>query len=409
MKIAFIVGKFPALSETFILNQITILMDLGHDIQIFAHTGQDETKIHRDFTKYALSDRVKYIMKLPANKNLRRLKTLIFTGLNFFKNPALMTRVLKILLSRKEGFSYECLCYMFAFMWEDFDVVHCHFGPLGIVGTFLKHAGLKAKLVVSFHGYDLSKYLVQYGPNVYCELFETADLCLPISDHWRAKLKELGCPAEKIRVHRMGIDLTKFTIKQKATGTSEAIKLLTIGRLTEKKDHETVIRALKKLVDQGKDNFVYQIAGDGPLKDELVSLISEFDLSEYVRFLGSVKQEEAVKLYNDADIFVLVSRTASDGDQEGIPVVLMEAHASGLPVISSYHTGIPEVVLDGKSGFLVPEKDVSALAEKLEYLISNPHTWPEMGRCGHNFVSDRYDINTLGRELESIYENLIAG
>ena len=103
----------------------------------------------------------------------------------------------------------------------------------------------------------------------------------------------------------------------------------------------------------------------------------------------------------------LPSITASNGDQEGIPVVLMEAQATGLPIISTYHTGIPEVVIDGKSGFLVHEKDVDALAEKLEYLIKHPEIWPEMGRYGRKHVEEKYDIKKLNQQLVKIYQNLI--
>src|SRR4030065_356569 len=100
--------------------------------------------------------------------------------------------------------------------------------------------------------------------------------------------------------------------------------------------------------------------------------------------------------------------TASDGDSEGLPVVLLEAQAVGLPIISSLHGGIPEGVLDSKSGFLVPEKDVDALAKKIEYLIEHPELWPDMGRYGRKFVEERYDIQKLNQRLVKIYKALLT-
>ncbi len=136
-------------------------------------------------------------------------------------------------------------------------------------------------------------------------------------------------------------------------------------------------------------------------------MVENLHIKGYVKFLGAVEQNEVPRLYQKAHIFILPSITADNGDQEGIPVVLMEAQATGLPIISTYHTGIPEVVVDGKSGFLVPEKNVDALAEKLEYLIEHPEIWPNMGQYGRKFVEEHYDINKLNQKLVEIHQNLI--
>ncbi|GAH59092.1 unnamed protein product, partial [marine sediment metagenome] len=165
-------------------------------------------------------------------------------------------------------------------------------------------------------------------------------------------------------------------------------------------------KAIAKIVRKYK-KIEYIIAGEGPLRNELEGLVSKFKIEKYVKFLGAVEQKEVLKLYQQAHIFVLPSVTASNRDQEGIPVVLMEAQATGLPVISTYHSGIPEGVLDGKSSFLVPEKDVDALAEKIEYLIEHPEIWADMGKTGRKYVEEKYDINKLNQKVVEIYQNLI--
>jgi colanic acid/amylovoran biosynthesis glycosyltransferase len=120
---------------------------------------------------------------------------------------------------------------------------------------------------------------------------------------------------------------------------------------------------------------------------------------------GQWKQrEELVKLLTDADILLAPSVTSQDGDQEGIPVVLMEALAQGLPVVSTYHSGIPELVQDKKSGLLVQERDVNSLVEKLEYLFVHQETWAELGKAGRKHVEEHYEIKKLNDQLVDLYE-----
>ncbi|NEP43525.1 MAG: colanic acid biosynthesis glycosyltransferase WcaL, partial [Okeania sp. SIO2H7] len=155
-------------------------------------------------------------------------------------------------------------------------------------------------------------------------------------------------------------------------------------------------------------NIIYKIVGEGHLREPLEKLIAELGVAEKVHLLGWMTQDEVRQLYADSQIFILSSVTAANGDKEGQGLVLQEAQAMGLPVLSTFHNGIPDGVLDGESGFLVPEKDADALAEKLTYLIENSQIVPKMGRAGRKFVEERYDINKLNDRLVEIYENLLA-
>jgi len=399
MKIEFIVGGFPTLSETFILNQITGLLDFGHDVEIFAKTNPNDKKIHHDVEKYRLMERVHYTY-IPHNKVKRILKAIFLIIKNFHKAPLKILKSLNVFKYGKEALSLRLLYLLIPFLDKNFDILYCHFGSNGIFGTYLKEIGINGKLVTTFHGYDMSSFIISNGDNVYKKLFLNGDLFLPISDYWKRKLIRLGCNEKKIIVHRMGINLEKFKFSERRKQSEEPIKILTIGRLVEKKGHEYAIQAIAKIIKKYK-NIEYII--------KLEDLISELGIESYIKFLGSVEQNEVLKLYQQAHIFILPSITARNGDQEGIPVVLMEAQATGLPIISTYHTGIPEVVVDGKSGFLVPEKDIDALANKLEYLIEHPELWPEMGRYGRKYVEEKYDIKKLNQKLVEIYQNLIEG
>ena len=407
MKIAIIVNRFPTLSGTFILNQITGLLEMGHDVRIFANSNPKEKKVHPDVKKYHLMENVHYFDR-DQNKIMRILKAVYLIISNFHKNPIKILKSLNIFKYGREALSLRLLYLIILFLDKEFDIIHCHFGPNGIIGVQLKELGLESKIITTFHGYDMSAFISNKGSDVYKDLFLNGDLFLPISDYWKGKLVKLNCDEKKIIVHRMGINLGKFKYSERKIQPGEPIKILTVGRLVEKKGHEYLIKAIAKVITN-HTNITCIIAGDGPLRNKLESLVLETGIKNYVKILGAVEQDEILKLYQQAHIFVLPSITASNGDQEGIPVVLMEAQAVGLPIISTYHSGIPEVIMDGKSGFLVPEKDVNALADRLDYLIKHPEIWLEMGRCGRNFVEEKYDIKKLNQQLVEIYQNLIRG
>jgi colanic acid/amylovoran biosynthesis glycosyltransferase len=407
MKIAFVVGGFPTLSETFILNQITGLLDLGQDVEIFAYNNPNDRKVHSDVEKYHLVEKTHY-SNIPQNKIKRILKAIYLIGKEFHRNPNKILKSLHVFRYGKEALSLTLLYTLIPFLDKRFDIMHCHFGPFGIRGLQLKEIGMSGKLVTTFHGGDMSYFISTKGRNVYRDLFLGGNLFLPISDHWKDKLVELGCDERKITVHRMGIDMKKFKChERRIQGGKPVVKILTVGRLTEKKGHEYAIRAIAKIVPEHK-NILYIIAGNGPLRDSLESLVSELGLRNHIKFLGEVEQNEALKLYQGAHIFLLPSVTARDGDQEGIPVVLMEAQAMGLPVISTRHSGIPEVVVDGKSGFLVSEGDIDGLAERIEYLVEHPEVWPRMGLAGRRHIEEHYDIKKLNVQLVELYRRALG-
>lgn len=407
MKLAFIVNSFPALSETFVLNQITGLVDRGHEVDIFAIGKRKDSKVHPDVTKYHLLSRT-YYRHMPANKVWRVVKAAGLIVANLYKNPM---AVLKLLIVFKYGKSAVSLKFLYAVLQclgkGPYDIIHCHFGPNGILGVLLKEIGvINGKVITSFHGYDMSTYLRKQGNEVYRLLFKKGDLFLPISQRWKEKLIELGCNENRIIVHRMGVDTEKFSFSSRKDRIG-AIQLLTVGRLVEKKGIVYSIRAVAKVLRKYPD-IEYKIAGDGPLKSRLKSLIEELGVGDNIKLVGWQQQDEIEELMQKADILLAPSVTSKEGDQEGIPVTLMEALAKGLLVISTRHSGTPELVQNGKSGFLVPERNVDALAERLEFLIYNPEIWPEMRLAGRRLVEEQYDINKLNDRLIEIYRNLLS-
>jgi colanic acid/amylovoran biosynthesis glycosyltransferase len=409
MKIAFIVSQFPVVSETFILNQITGLLDRGHEVDIFAESQGICSKIHADVEKYNLSKHT-YYLNIPVNKFFRYLKGAGLIITNFHKKPAIILKSLNILAFGRKAATLHMLYNVIRFLDKGpYGIVHCHFGPLGIIGSILKDVGVvKGKVVTSFYGYDISRYIREKGEDAYDYLFSKSDLFLPLSNQMKDELIRLGCNRQKVVVHRIGVDINRFNFLPRKLKNNGKVNLLTIARLVEKKGVQYSVDAVAKVIKKHPD-IEYNIVGDGPLKSNILSLINKLKISNNAKLLGWKTQEEIIKLMKDVDILLVPSVTAQDGDQEGTPAVLMEALAQGIPVISTYHSGIPELVQDGISGFLVPERDTNALAEKIIYLLEHQEIWAEMGKAGRKYVEENFDTNKLNDRLIKIYQQLLNG
>jgi colanic acid/amylovoran biosynthesis glycosyltransferase len=409
MKIAFMVGNFPALSETFILNQITGLIDRGHEVDIYAkyaRNRQNNVSVHADVKKYDLLKHTYYLAP-PSNPSYRFLKALGLLAINFSKKSAALPRIVNLIGEKKYPASLQTFYQAVPFLnQEKYEIIQCHFGVIGIIGARLKAMGvLEGKVITAFHGLDLSMPERQ-AIKWYKELFEVGDLFLAISETWKKKLITLGCDERKILVHRMGVDLEKFNFCDRHLIEGQTIKILTVARLIEKKGVEYGIRAVAKALEEGR-NVEYNIVGDGELREELEQLIRELNVRDRIKLLGAKEQQGVINLMEESDLLLAPSVTAKNGDSEGIPVVLMEALAMGLPVISTLHSGIPELVEDGKTGFLVPERDADALAEKLVFVIDNQNIWRSITENGRKFVEQNYEINKLNDRLIEIYQQVL--
>jgi colanic acid/amylovoran biosynthesis glycosyltransferase len=407
MKIAFFLNRFPMLSQTFVLNQITGLTDRGHDVDIYAIRPENDTKMHADVTKYNLLNRTHYFRDIPSNKLLRYVTVVSLLIKNYYRKPTSLLKFLRFSGYRKISV-VKILCAIDAFPAKGvYDIIQCHFGPNGILAVILRNIGvIEGKIVTAFHGYDISSYIKKNGDDVYKNLFGEGDIFLPISERWKNTLIEMGCDERKIFVHRMGIDTSKFLFSPR--NHNGKVRLLTICRLVEKKGVRYAVQAVAKVIRR-YPNLEYKIAGDGPLKIQLENLIKELNIQDNVKILGWKNQEEIVDLLKDTDILIAPSITGTDGEQEGIPVALMEALAQGLPVLSTQHSGIPELIQDGESGFLVREGDVDALAGRLEFFLVHPEIWSKMGRAGREHVEKYYNIDTLNDRLAGLYQELLAG
>lgn len=411
LKIAIVVGMFPALSETFIVNHVVGLIESGNEVTILSLSRPVDSKVHKVVLEYELLGKTIYAQPryIFTSKTLRRafkaLNALLVVLKCFFRDPTRTLEVLRLIMNNgiRAAVNSILLLPHLGISKNGFDVIHCHFGPMGLCSLPFKHINPTVKFFASFHGYDVNKFPLLFGNNIYDELFVMFDGFTANSEYTRKKIVELGCPENKIRTIPVSIRVGSFAYRERSLAKDEEVRFLTVARLVAVKGHEYSIRAIAKY-HKDNPNIVYNIAGDGPLLNHLEKLVLDSHASDYINFLGPLDQSQVAHELEDAHIFILTSIIAEDGAEEGQALVLQEAQAAGLPIISTLSGGIPEGVIDGITGFLVPERDVESTYDKVKYLAEHPEIWPEMGMQGASFVKSKYDIGTVSSELCRMYD-----
>jgi glycosyltransferase involved in cell wall biosynthesis len=220
-------------------------------------------------------------------------------------------------------------------------------------------------------------------------------LFLAVSEAVRRAALERGFPPERTVTHYLGVDLARFA----SEGEREPGLVLHVGRLVEKKGTGVLLDAVARL-PQAR----LVVIGEGPLRPALQRRAAAH--GDRVRFLGSLPEEEVARWMRRASLLAAPSITARDGDAEGLPTVVVEAAASGLPVVATRHSGIPEAVTDAETGFLVPERDAEALADKMALLLGSGELRRRMGEAARRRARTDFDLARQTARLEAIYDRL---
>ncbi len=341
----------------------------------------------------------------------------------FITNTLLQSTSLPhIALSQDDKFKFKQINYiltrnpnLFRNYWlalNSLSLIHAHFGPNGVYAMALAEK-LKIPLVVTFHGYDITltrKAIWRTGKLLYYQflfheekLKREASCFIAVSKFIQHKLIEQGYPKEKIIQHYIGVDALKFA---PAVQKNNERYILCVGRHTEKKGIATLLSAFARIATKHPDVNLIQV-GQGALTTKLQTLAKQLRIDRQVRFLGAQPHEKVLQLMQHAEIFALPSQVAKSGECEGLPIVILEACACGVPVVSTYHSGIPEAVIDGQTGFLVSEKDDRSLAEKLDILLGDRSLGKKMGQQGRELIKEKFDIRKQTAKLEAIYHSLI--
>ena len=295
------------------------------------------------------------------------------------------------------------------FRSRDYALVHAHFGTTAInAAPFARR--FKKPLVVTFQGYDVP-LLASYerllprrwtyallGPR----MLEQMTLGLCVSRDLLELLREIGVPEEKLLVHNTGIDLEKFKAGRR---DPERPQVTMVGRFVEKKGFEYGIRAFAKATRHHAAHLT--LAGGGPLEERYRKLVADLGISERVHFAGVLPASEVAALLGRSDVVLVPSVVAASGNREGAPTVIKEASAAEAVPIGSYHGGISELITDGETGFLAPERDVDALAAKLDTLLAHPEQRAQLAKAARHRMELEFDARKCTALLEERYDEAI--
>jgi colanic acid/amylovoran biosynthesis glycosyltransferase len=411
MRVAMFVEGFPMVSETFVVNQIVGLIELGHEVDIYSLTAARERagELHADVQRYDLVSRTTYPGARPRDVGRFVLSGGRAIARLMLHKPSSLAPLLDVRRHREHAWGLR-LAQLGAVMLpkRNYDVIHCQFGHVGLASLALLDAGvLDGALVTSFRGSDISRFVLERGADVYAPLFARGDGYFTNCGFFEKRLHGLGCNPAQLEVLYSGIDCGRFVLRERRLDATRPLRLVTVGRLVEKKGISYVIDAVAQLVAAGR-RIEYTVIGEGELRAPLEAQIRSLGLEQVVSLPGAGNQQQVINALDHADIFVGPSVRAETGDEDAPINVIKEAMAMGLPVIGTLHGGIPELVQDGVSGLLTPERDAPAIAAAIERLIVEGDRWPQMARAGRAHVEAHFNAVPLRKRLESIYRKAIA-
>lgn len=297
----------------------------------------------------------------------------------------------------------ELLLYAFGQVRPD--AVLAQYGPTGVrVMDACQRAAIP--LIVHFHGYDAAHdgTLREHGES-YRRMFAAAAAIVAVSRAMRERLIALGAPRERVQHNPYGVDLRHV---HPAAPASAPPTFLAVGRLIEKKAPQLTIRAFAQVHCQRPEARL-RIIGDGGLMPACRQLVEELRLEGEVTFLGAQPHDVVLREMAAARAFVQHSVVSPNGDSEGTPVSILEAGASGLPVVSTRHAGIPDVVIEGQTGLLVEEHDVTGMAAHLRRLAEQPELASALGTAARQHIRANFSVEQRIASLWSIIESCIGG
>ncbi|RXS96699.1 glycosyltransferase [Silvibacterium dinghuense] len=285
-------------------------------------------------------------------------------------------------------------------------LIHAHFAPDGSLALKVQKL-LDVPLIVTLHGFDVTKGDEAFRDSLFgrmylsrrADLWQQASLFVCVSEHIRQMALERGFPEDKLLVHRIGIDLTRFLPAEK----QEPIVLF-VGRMVEKKGAIHLVRAMQS-VQAHLPHARLVLLGDGPLKPELEEEARKLGVK--AEFLGMQPHNEVISWMRRAQVLAAPSIVARSGDSEGLPTVMCEAQAMGLPVVSFRGPGVDEAVVHGETALLAAPGDDRELGEAITRLLSDPQLLTQFGEAGQRRAAEFFDIRHQTALLEDIYDRVV--
>lgn len=284
-------------------------------------------------------------------------------------------------------------------------ILHMHFGYHGVKMIGLKKT-LGVPMICSFYGDDaFSHPLIGNMMKKYKLLFNAADKILVLGPYMRAQLISLGCDESKVSIHHLGIDIDKIPFKKRSLKSIAPIKFLIASSFVEKKGIDLAIRALSKF--RNRHSFSLDIVGDGPLKSDLLLLVEQCGIRDRVHWHGYKPYQYFIDLAYDCDVFIQASRTTDGNRKEGTPMAIVDAMATGMTIISTKHSDIPEIVTDGLHGYLAEENNLASLEDCILKIFDNPTVIEFFSQNSRNKIEKEFNVQHQVIKLEALYTELI--
>ena len=409
-KILVIVTVFPSVTETFILNQITDLIDRGFEVTVFTYIEPKNQVVHQLYLDYHLEKQTVAHFKNYSSK-LEVLKK----GLAFFRkyrkridfakfipllNPFKIKSSIPII---KKYYDLPILLFK-----DNFDVVHAHFGYNGKKVADAYALGLCSypKAILSFHGSDLTPSKVDYYKNLYQGVFKYFNDFTVNSPYLLAVLKQVNPMIANAHLIPVGFKQSYLQQFSNVEKDKSAFHIVFCGRLINWKGPDRAIRILKKLLDSGRNKCILHLIGNGEMKVELQALVKSLQLEQAVVFYGAISQEKVFQTMASSTVFLLpgiVEKITERSETQGL--VLQEAQFFKLPVVTADVGGIKYGMIPDETGFLIEDNAENHFVEQLILLYDTPELRTQMGEKGHEFVLQNFESNVLGRKMESIYNS----
>jgi colanic acid/amylovoran biosynthesis glycosyltransferase len=388
MRVLHFAESFSLLSETFIYDYVTELERQGVDNHVVTLNRQNEEA--RPFPKVYEVDAPDRWHPLRLWHRLRLRNERKPSRVSFW--PQLRNRIADVVSTVRP------------------DVIHAHFGPAGVrVAPAAEHMGVP--LVITLYGYDVSRLArKEFWTEKYPSTFERASLLIGISNHICSRIQELGGAPKKIKRWHLGIDLDQFEYRPADdTFDGQTVRCLHVGRLVEKKSPVDLVRAFKNAQERVDESLSLslKIAGDGPLRAALEDEVKSLKLEEDVSLLGAVPHSRVSELLMEANIYTQHCKTASDGDQEGQGVTFVEASASGLPIVSTRHNGLPDVIKHGETGYLVEEGDTEEMGKMIAMIAERPEEWNSLGRAGRRHIEENFRLKEQAIKMKETFSKFL--
>jgi colanic acid/amylovoran biosynthesis glycosyltransferase len=393
LKVAYIMSRFPKLTETFILYEMLAMQRQGVQVELYPLLRERVEVMHAEAMPFVEAAHYQPFISLP----------IVRANLHFlWKKPRAYLGTLWTLLranwgsfgflSGAAGIFPKSVLFAHQMQKDGVNHVHAHFASHPAAAAFIIRRLAGIPFSFTAHGSDLHR-----DRHMLCEKVAEAAFVVAISNYNREViLKECqGEHGDKVSVVHCGVDTEVFRHRSHATSHEQGMSpfmILCVGTLHEVKGQPYLIEACRMLQERGID-FVCHFVGDGPDRASLTTLAEQAGLSERVCFHGSLTRDEIARLLMDADVLAAPSVPTRDGRREGIPVVLMEAMGSGVAVIASNISGIPELVEDQHTGLLVPPRDAMSLARALELCFTDKQLRRQLGQAARERIVRDFDLN----------------